>query len=661
MTAISRIAAGGLAALVLIALAACGGSADGLRPVALPDDGASAGSAALEDTRAGFALSVSPDSFLGAKPAGDFTLSVSSAGDELVATVKVAGAESLRALYCELAYDASRYTPLSVEHLPMSADGGEMHADDMLTLSVLERPGTVHLGQIKVDSLGGISGAAELATVRFAQQPFRGCESRQVSSAMGTELIRPEPYMDITGKTLRWTHYYPGDYNQDGLVTVSDLTTLAIYFADEWPYHVSRDIRRVLDGNHDGKITVSDITPIGQHFETGASEYLMFASADLSADYPTGNTDPSSLGPVASFSFADHVEGNSMYHQVEFEGALPSPVSGQYYWVRPAHNGLEGTPSLPLLYEEGLAAQFPVTLRERTSYRGGTTGFSYAVARDTEYLYLDLGLKDAQSLHLLYATLEYDPDRYRIRLDRSAGDGQMYSPLCWEQGSSLLLSAMSSKQPDTDAGFAGSTALFEYTIRPAQTGEDPPAAPAERIPAGNSPYCALAYAGMVFHQASGRLQWLYNVAGDYDQNGVVLPEDLQMLLRYFGDSVAEHQYPELVFFVDGNHDGYLGSSDMTVIPAVWPDAADGYNVYATLDPEQAPPVLEDQNYTEPPTLEPIGFVSLAEAEGDWATERLSFSFEVPDPQPGLWLWVRPTWQGGVGGVGPGSIVQIPVD
>jgi hypothetical protein len=60
-----------------------------------------------------------------------------------------------------------------------------------------------------------------------------------------------------------------------------------------------------------------------------------------------------------------------------------------------------------------------------------------------------------------------------------------------------------------------------------------------------------------------------------------------------------------------------------------------------------------------PGPEPLGHVSLGEAEGDPFNERLRFSFHVDAPVAGQFLWVRPEFEGEVGEIPEGAVVLIP--
>jgi PKD repeat protein len=70
--------------------------------------------------------------------------------------------------------------------------------------------------------------------------------------------------------TLEWDYRNIGDYNQDKVVDVADITPLAIHFGHD-PGTDGLDI--VLHPSGVGKVGVSDITPLAQHFGTFCTGY----------------------------------------------------------------------------------------------------------------------------------------------------------------------------------------------------------------------------------------------------------------------------------------------------------------------------------------------------------------------------------------------------
>ncbi|MBN2082849.1 PKD domain-containing protein [bacterium] len=73
---------------------------------------------------------------------------------------------------------------------------------------------------------------------------------------------------------LEWSYQNQGDYNQDKLVAVNDLTPVGIYF-DIGTGDSNWDKASLADGNNDGLVHVADITPIGQCFNCRVGGYVL--------------------------------------------------------------------------------------------------------------------------------------------------------------------------------------------------------------------------------------------------------------------------------------------------------------------------------------------------------------------------------------------------
>jgi outer membrane protein assembly factor BamB len=155
---------------------------------------------------------------------------------------------------------------------------------------------------------------------------------------------------------LNWYYVNVGDYNQDGLVSVNDLTPLGVHFNEQspgfpepWQYDHEMS---VIDGNGDGLISVNDITPLGANFQSRVSEYGVFAS---------GNQGIRKLGAV---SFADAYRVPNK--RLSFRFQLEQEYIGDQYWVAPGDGSSYGAPSLP-------AGEDPVQITA-VSPASGTTG-----------------------------------------------------------------------------------------------------------------------------------------------------------------------------------------------------------------------------------------------------------------------------------------------
>jgi len=77
---------------------------------------------------------------------------------------------------------------------------------------------------------------------------------------------------------LTWSYFNPGDYNQDGIVNVMDITPLAAHFNESVDEN-----NKWIDGSGDGAITIIDITPLAFGFLNEVAGYSI-----QGADNPEG-------------------------------------------------------------------------------------------------------------------------------------------------------------------------------------------------------------------------------------------------------------------------------------------------------------------------------------------------------------------------------------
>ncbi|MBN2082571.1 redoxin domain-containing protein [bacterium] len=205
---------------------------------------------------------------------------------EVTVTVNATNAENLAGAYFHLHYDPALFTPKDVEF-------GDLLGDEVVTLALTEISEIVPVGVMQIAALNEpVSGSGEIATVTFARTPFTGVRSVSQSpqgSGNTVDDLTIVAQSDTTA-TLRWTEKNAGDYNNDSLVGVSDLTPIGINFGKQ--VSASNDPLKVglCDGNKDDYITVGDITTIGQNFGNMLSGYKLYKDADGSNPYSDGLT-----------------------------------------------------------------------------------------------------------------------------------------------------------------------------------------------------------------------------------------------------------------------------------------------------------------------------------------------------------------------------------
>jgi len=75
--------------------------------------------------------------------------------------------------------------------------------------------------------------------------------------------------------TLTWHYMNLGDYDQDGVVGISDIAPLAQHYGEEVPYDDTErnSLQAVIDGSGNGVVDIADITPIATHFTEEMHHY----------------------------------------------------------------------------------------------------------------------------------------------------------------------------------------------------------------------------------------------------------------------------------------------------------------------------------------------------------------------------------------------------
>ncbi len=80
--------------------------------------------------------------------------------------------------------------------------------------------------------------------------------------------------------TLTWTYKNVGDYDQNGIVAIADITPLAEHFLES-----SDPTNEWIDGNADGIINISDVTPLAENFFSELSGYVVESAYTLEAPF----------------------------------------------------------------------------------------------------------------------------------------------------------------------------------------------------------------------------------------------------------------------------------------------------------------------------------------------------------------------------------------
>ena len=263
--------------------------------------------------------------------------------DGLRIDIRVEDASELHGLYFSYDYDATQLSPTGVE------DAGLLGAvSDNLLLSILDRPGHLEAGllQVRSQARSGFSGSGILASLYFAEQPCPAVP-RSSSQAPQNEASRPQLNFTpgippLTQDSFSWYYSCTGDYSQDGLVAISDLTPLGIHFGEGGGFAMELEQSQI-DGDGNGELTIADLTPIGINFGSSVNAFNVYMSAD-SADYPlTPQAGNGNAQLVQSLSLADMQRNPG--ERGRFEIFLPAVQNQVYFWLRATDGASEGLPS----------------------------------------------------------------------------------------------------------------------------------------------------------------------------------------------------------------------------------------------------------------------------------------------------------------------------
>ena len=617
--------------------------------------------AASVTTADGFSLYVSPDTFLSAESKARFALDIDEQAepDIVAVTISAENATDLRALYCEMHYDPSQYSPTSVEHLGWV---DELPGPaELLTLDVASAPGVVHLGQVLTnwDERDGLTGNAELARVQFSREAFAVADlARSASSALTSDAVRPELVVDISNEQFIWDYNYPGDYDQNGLVSVSDLTPLAVYLGEqgedeiwEWdaeerrylnlgPGFAAGSTAAVIDVNNDNWITINDITAIGMYFGEGIESFNLYQSLYPDLDMPASSGGANLVKCLGNYTYCDSLR-TSDPRNYYLSAPLENPQSDMAYWLRPVFNEQEGTPSnfaryYNLAQTEIMLDVQPDTYLEEAALGGARVDVSYGA----DGLIVDIYLTGAENLRYFAGELHYNSSLFAL-----------------DYG--LVTTSELHHVPTFDGGYGGlphsaEIIPFYSSLWPAYSGEGYLA----RLVFKQQPdtACITPYLPNQFLHSNlmcpwytggtvKKLRWYYQNTGDTNQDGGVWFDDFIAVVRFFNCHVPEFNYADdepwmyaefIESVADINNDGFVLVNDLTQFSACLGSSITGYYVYMGEDP------------TAEPWPEPLGYLSLSEASGDPFNERLRFEFQVANPVTGQLLWVRPELNGEIG-------------
>jgi hypothetical protein len=327
-----------------------------------------------------FSINVLGDTYVDGASVQGIDLSVKDYPQDVVVSVNARGAQGLKALYFEMAYDAQRYRPMTVDR------GTTLGASqDVISLQYFNEPGKVYYGQVLTNYPWrmGFTGSGVLAQVLFKKAP--AVNGRHVSQPPDQVGSTANLVWDSGTGTLSWYYYNVGDYDQKSMVSLTALQRLgANWNTSVAPAHFPEaSALSVIDGNSDGLIYIQDLAPIGINWNKSAQGgYNVYHSADQ-ADYPTSPmapSDPAMLLDNLAFATAT----GTIADRKHFSYVVAAPVADDYYWVRPSDGTTDGTPST---LGGGPPPTLTLALTNPPASGAGTAADPYIADTATDYVF----------------------------------------------------------------------------------------------------------------------------------------------------------------------------------------------------------------------------------------------------------------------------------
>ncbi len=264
-------------------------------------------------------------------------LQVSRAGGEVkvTAVLREDGLPLGADFYAELAYPKGMQ---SINFVPGPAFGD---SSSYISLALLDRnPLPIGISLITQRRAEKVR-AGELFTVRLKPG------SISTRSASGPprgsyNVLRLEDFIiQVNGQyvTFQWKEKNRGDYNRDGVVTIADITPIAMHFGITPAQNA--DIADLVDASGDGKVGVDDVTPIAMNFNGAIEGYRIWRSNLAAGDYLPNVDEPTEPQVSASRpSLTGAPDGRLAYSYQDY-----APSDTVHYVFFPFGDGAAGIAS----------------------------------------------------------------------------------------------------------------------------------------------------------------------------------------------------------------------------------------------------------------------------------------------------------------------------
>lgn len=160
---------------------------------------------------------------------------------------------------------------------PCEAEKGQALDESYLFLAVIRKPGVLPLAiaRVRGDGSEPMVSAGEIARLRFEPGAARETARAAISGINKVQDLAATISLDGAA-VVSWQEIHPGDYNNDGLVSILDLTPLAANFGASVEGAENPGKIDLVDGNRDGVVSILDLTPLAANFDTTITGYNVY-------------------------------------------------------------------------------------------------------------------------------------------------------------------------------------------------------------------------------------------------------------------------------------------------------------------------------------------------------------------------------------------------
>ncbi|MCC7479159.1 hypothetical protein IT575_11960 [bacterium] len=198
--------------------------------------------------------------------------------------------------------------------------------EQLLTLMIPTEQGA----DVGLVPLAGYSGGPVSVSASYGRAQRRVSIPPVGTSNIITDLVVEDLGSGSVG--LSWIERNTGDYNFDGLVSVTDLTPIGIFFQSSIFRNLDSSPLRTeywVDGNGDGLITVGDLTPIGQNYQANVSKYYISRNGGAPIEVLRSQVTPrTGLPPAYNIAVTGTPTDSFVVSAVDSQGNIGADSSG---------------------------------------------------------------------------------------------------------------------------------------------------------------------------------------------------------------------------------------------------------------------------------------------------------------------------------------------